>query len=238
MPPSFQRRGQLPGSIQPCGEITPEYLRDSSSVSVSSTAAWLMWSGFTIMCRSIIRLTTCLPSVVRPRVLQCGGGGYVGKVPPETPPRLSSVSSAVLPGWKPVKISLSCSFPVHVRALKKLPALLRLPALMTTPVVPPSKRTPVSGLSNLLSSNDERTPSLYISSSWLSTWVWLQVGWSQPRQSKGSETSISSITAILPSLITRRASNGLVTIWKKPLPGPPACASTYCWRSCRAFRPR
>src|SRR3954468_4430389 len=171
-----------------------------------------MWSGFTTMCRSIIRFTTCLPSVVRPRVLQCGGGGYVGKGPPETPPRLSSLSSAVLPGWKPVKISLSCSLPVHVRALKKLPALLRLPALMTTPVVPSSKRTPVSGLSNLLSRSDERTPSLYISSSCESTCVWLHVGLSQLRQSNGSETSISSTTAILPWLITRLAWNGSVTI--------------------------
>ena len=75
MPPSFQIRGQLPGSIQPCGEMTPEYLRASSSVSVSSTAAWLMWSGLTIMCWSIIRRTTCLPSAVSPRVLQCGAGG-------------------------------------------------------------------------------------------------------------------------------------------------------------------
>src|SRR4051794_35188167 len=178
------------------------------------------------MCRSIIRLTTCLPSVVRPRVLQCGGGGYAGSEPLCTPTTPSSESSTALPGWKPVKISLSCSGPVHVRALKNDPALCLLPPLMRTPTGPLSKRTPVSGLSNLLSSSDDRTPSLYISSSPLSTCDWSQVGWSQPRQSNGSETSISRTTAILPLLITRRAWNGSVTIWKKPLPGPPACAST------------
>src|SRR3954454_15607552 len=164
------------------------------------------------MCRSIIRLTTCLPSVVSPRVLQCGGGGYDGKVPLCTPTTPSTESRSALPGWKPVKISLSCSGPVQVRALKKEPALCLFPPLISTPVGPLSKRTPVSGLSNLLSSSDERTPRSYISSSCLSTCDWSQVGWSQPRQSNGSETSISRTTAILPWLITRRAWNGSVTI--------------------------
>jgi hypothetical protein len=45
-------------------------------------------------------------------------------------------------------------------------------------------------------------------------------------QPNGSETSTSSTTAIRPWLITRRACSGSVTISKKPLPGPPACAST------------
>ena len=55
-------------------------------------------------------------------------------------------------------ILLSCSGPVQVSALQNEPALTLLPALMSTPVGPLSKRTPVSGLSNLFSSSIERTP--------------------------------------------------------------------------------
>ena len=75
MPPSFQTRGQLPGSIQPCGEMIPEYLRASASVIVCSTAFWLMWSGLMIIRLSIILRSRYLPRSVRPRVLQCGAGG-------------------------------------------------------------------------------------------------------------------------------------------------------------------
>src|SRR3712207_8543525 len=60
-----------------------------------------------------------------------------------------------------------------------------------------------------------------ISSIWRSIWALSHVTCSQPRQSNGSEVSISSTTAMRPWLITRRASNGSVTTWKKPLPGPP-----------------
>ena len=59
-----------------------------------------------------------------------------------------------------VAIVLSCSGPVHVRALQNDPALATLPALMTVPTCPLSKRTPVSGLSNLFSSSALRTPRL------------------------------------------------------------------------------
>jgi hypothetical protein len=104
--------------------------------------------------------------------------------------------------------------------------------------VPESKRTPVIGLSNLLSSSEDRTPRSCISWIWRSICALSQVTCSQPRQSNGSEVSISSTTATRPELMTRRASNGSVTTWKKPLPGPPACASTYCWRSLIAWKPR
>src|SRR3954467_8405873 len=126
MPPSFHSRGQLPGSIHPCGEMTPEYLRDSSSVSVSSTAAWLMWSGLTIMWRSIIRSTTWRPSAVSPRVLQCGAGGYAGAAPGGTPVAPRTEASSALDCGSPVKIVLSENGPVHVRALQNEPALARL----------------------------------------------------------------------------------------------------------------
>ena len=106
------------------------------------------------------------------------------------------------------------------------PALFLLPPLITTPNSPLSKRTPASGLSNLFSSSEERTPSLCISSSWRSTDALSHVGAARLRQPNSSEISISKITAIRPWFITRRASIGLVTTWKKPLPGPPACAST------------
>ena len=75
-----------------------------------------------------------------------------------------------------VKMVLSASGPVHVRALQYEPALSRLPPLMRTPTGPLSKRTPTSGLSNLLSRSIERTPSPYISSSSRSIWAWSQVG--------------------------------------------------------------
>src|SRR3954453_10421073 len=225
-PPSFHSRGQLPGSIQPCGEMTPEYFRDSSSVSVASTPAWLMWSGLTIWCLSIIRRTTWRPSSVSPRVLQWGAGGYAGALPPWSPTCPSSPLSAVLSCGLGVKIVLSVNGVVQVRALQYEPALSLLPALISTPDGPLSNLTPDSGLSNLLSRSIDRTPIPHISSSWRSTWAWSQLGWSQPRQSNGSDISISSTTAMRPWLITLRASYGSVTIWKKPLPGPPACAST------------
>src|SRR3954453_11032144 len=202
MPPSFHSRGQLPGSIQPCGEITPEYLRDSSSVSVSSTPAWLMWSGFTIMCRSIIDRTTWRPSSVSPRVLQCGAGGYAGAVPPGTPIVESSESIAAPPCGDGEKIVLSASGPVQVFALQYEPALSLLPPLIRTPTGPLSKRTPTRGLSNLLSSSIERTPSRYTSSRPRSTCEVSQLGLSQPMQSNGSDTSISSTTPLRPWLLS------------------------------------
>ena len=55
--------------------MTPEYERASSSFNVASTPACDMWSGLTIMRLSIIRVTTCAPRSVSPRVLQCGAGG-------------------------------------------------------------------------------------------------------------------------------------------------------------------
>ncbi len=118
MPPSFHRRGQLPGSIHPCGEMTPEYLRASSRLSVSSTPAWLMWSGLTIMWRSIIRSMTWRPSAVSPRVLQCGAGGYAGAAPDGTPAAPRKESSSELDCGSPVKIVLSANGPVHVCALQ------------------------------------------------------------------------------------------------------------------------
>ena len=85
-----------------------------------------------------------------------------------------------------VAIVLSRSGPVQVRALQNEPALATLPTLMTVPTSPLSKRTPVSGLSNLFSSSAERTPRLYRSSSSRSTFARSHVGASQPRQPNGS----------------------------------------------------
>src|SRR3954462_6837084 len=149
-----------------------------------------MWSGFTIMCRSIIDRTTWRPSSVSPRVLQCGAGGYAGAVPPGTPIVESSESIAAPPCGDGEKIVLSESGPVQVFALQYEPALSLLPPLISTPTGPLSNRTPTSGLSNLLSSSIERPPSPYISLSCRSICAALQVGCPQPMQSNGSETSI------------------------------------------------
>ena len=44
-------------------------------------------------------------------------------------------------------------------------------------------------------------------------------------QPNGTLVSMPMITASLPSLMTFRASKGLVTMRYQPLPGPPYCAS-------------
>src|SRR4029077_19278035 len=108
-----------------------------------------------------------------------------GTDPLVTPSVPRMLSSAPLPSGENVSIVLSCSGVVAGRALKNEPALCLFPALMRTPIGPLSKRTPVRGLSNLLSSSDERTPSRYSSSSPRSTCAWSHVGWSQPRQPNG-----------------------------------------------------
>src|SRR5436305_6624747 len=107
------------------------------------------------MWRFIMDSTTCLPRSVNPRVLQCGAGGYAGSVPLWTPMVPSRLLIAALPWGVNVSIVLSCSDPVQVRALQYEPALSLLPELMSAPTGPESKRTPVSGLSNLLSNSDE-----------------------------------------------------------------------------------
>src|SRR5205823_7135099 len=101
---------------------------------------------------------------------------YAGAVPPGTPAVPSREANAALLFASGVKIVLSASVPVQVRALHQEPALSRLPPLIRTPTGPLSKRTPTSGLSNLLSSSIERTPSPYISSSSRSIWASSQVG--------------------------------------------------------------
>src|SRR4051812_590321 len=117
-----------------------------------------MWSGLTIIPRSIICSTVWAPSEVSPRVLQWGAGGYAGAVPGGAPRVVIRVARN--PVGAPVKISLSCSGVRQVSALQNEPELSLLPALIRAPTSPLSKRTPVSGLSNLLRSSDERTPRL------------------------------------------------------------------------------
>ena len=54
-------------------------------------------------------------------MLQCGAGGYVGKVPGGTPIAVSRAAMAPLAGGASVSISLSCLFPVQVFALQNCP---------------------------------------------------------------------------------------------------------------------
>ena len=94
-------------------------------------------------------------------------------------------------------------------------------------MAPLSKWVPPSALSNLWTGKAERTPSAWNSSSCWSIWAVVHLGgsrnWPQPN---GSDVSIPSTIASLPSLITRRAWVGLRTIRSQPLPGPPFWAST------------
>src|SRR3954470_11571201 len=122
--------------------------------------------------------------------------------------------------------SLSWSGSSQCSALQNLPVAYLLPVLTSTPVAPESNFTPPSALSNLWIGKSDCTPTDSSWSSSLSIWSAVQRGTSSNcPQSSTSDSSTPSTTASLPSLITRRASAGLLTIRKKPLPGPPNWAS-------------
>lgn len=125
-----------------------------------------------------------------------------------------------------VACSLSVSGPLQRSTSQKWPVCLKLAALIAAPKVPLSKRTPPRALSNLWIGKKEATPIRSISSRPARICSRLQRGsCSEPPQPKISEVSIPRTTAILPSLITRRASKGSRTIRNQPWPGPPDFAS-------------
>ena len=93
----------------------------------------------------------------------------------------------------------------------------KLAALTARPTSPLSPATPDSALSNLLTSSIWRTPMRCTSSSWVSIAAGSHSATSPPGcrlnvQPKGTLVSMPMTTAILPSLITLRASHGLRTI--------------------------
>ncbi len=108
---------------------------------------------------------------------------------------------------------LSPSAGSQCRMSQNDPVSRKLAPLTTTPTSPWSPATPESALSNLLTSSIWRTPSRCTSSSCRSISLALHAGRSSLIvQPKGTLVSMPMTTAILPALITRRASNGSVTI--------------------------
>ena len=114
----------------------------------------------------------------------------------------------------------------HGASVQKLPVSSRLPALTTIPSSPAIILVPPKALSNSWMGKKVRTPRSWISLSPASICDSSHWGTSLTSpQPKMRETSMPSMTASLPSLITRRAWNGSVTMRNHPLPGPPDWAS-------------